>query len=146
MGKFKSKKVEYDGMIFDSITEFQYYTVLKRMQEKGEITDLKCQVPFLLVPSFKDSYGTSVRKMEYISDFTYIKDGKLHIVDVKGSMYNITIESKNKIKMCKYLNQDTIFEIVVKYKDVWYNLEDKQEKKQYMEMYSARKKKKSKKK
>ena len=57
----------------------------------------------------------------------------------KGSLYNITIESKNKIKMCKYLNQDARFELVVTLGGKWYNLEDKLQKKEYMQIQKQNK-------
>ena len=79
--------------------------------------------------------------MVYKSDMTYEKDGQLVIVDCKGSLYNITIESKNKIKMCKYLNQDARFEIIVTLEGRWYNLEDKEQKKEYTELQKAKKNK-----
>lgn len=140
MGKYSSKKVE-DKVYgkFDSTTEWKYWFVLLKMQENGEITDLERQKEFLLVDSFKDTYGSTVRKMVYKSDYTYVRDGKLHIIDVKGSLYNITNESKVKIKMCKYLNQDAVFEIIVTYGGEWFNLEDKVQKKLYKDKQSEAK-------
>lgn len=146
--KFASKKVNDKTYgEFDSTAEYKYFVnVLLKMQEEGLITNLERQREFVLVPKFKDSYGNAVRQMVYVSDFTYMKGGKLHIVDVKGSLYNITIESKNKIKMCKYLNQDAIFEIMVCLDCKWYNLEDKKQKKEYTEIQKQKKSKKKKKK
>ncbi|MGL5327751.1 MAG: DUF1064 domain-containing protein [Peptostreptococcaceae bacterium] len=145
--KFASKKVEDKKWgKFDSTAEYNYWLELLDMQEKGLITQLDRQIEFVLVPKFKDSYGNTVRQMVYVSDMTFVKDGKLHIVDVKGSLYNITIESKNKIKMCKYLNQDAVFEIIVKLDGKWYNIEDKIQKKEYTEKVKENKLKKAKKK
>lgn len=147
MGKYSSKKVE-DKVYgkFDSTTEWKYWFVLLKMQENAEITNLERQKEFLLVPSFKDTYNSTVRKMVYKSDYTYVKDGKLHIIDVKGSLYNITNESKVKIKMCKYLNQDAIFEIIVTHDGEWFNLEDKVQKKLYKDKQAEAKRIKAKKK
>ena len=138
--KFASKKVKDDKYgEFDSTTEYKYWLHLCDMQEQGLITNLDRQREFVLVPKFKDSYGNAVRQMVYVSDMTYEKDGQLVIVDVKGSLYNITIESKNKIKMCKYLNQDARFELVVTLGGKWYNLEDKLQKKEYMQIQKQNK-------
>lgn len=146
--KFASKKVadkKYGN--FDSTTEYKYWLHLIDMQEKGLITNLDRQKEFLLVPKFKDSYGNTVRQMVYVSDMTYEKDGKKVCVDVKGSLYNITTESKVKIKMFKYLNQDYRFELIVTLNGKWYNLEDKTEKREYKDLQNEKKsKKKSKKK
>lgn len=144
--KYASKKVvdEVFGE-FDSQTEYLYFLELKNKERSGEITDIKRQEEFLLVPSFKDSYGATVRKMVYISDFTFIdKEGKKHIIDCKGSMFNETNEFKVKWKLCKYQNPNLIFELIVKIKDKWYNIEDKNERKQYREDYKNRKAKKAK--
>lgn len=130
--KFASKKVKDEKWgEFDSTVEYKYWLHLIEMQEQGLITNLERQKEFVLVPKFKDSYGNAVRQMVYVSDMTYEENGRKVIVDVKGSLYNITIESKNKIKMCKYLNQDCRFEIIVSLNGKWYNLEDKNEKKEY---------------
>jgi len=142
MGKYSSKKVDDPKWgIFDSTTEWKYWNELLKQQEKGEINNLDRQKPFLLVPAFKDSHyeNKGIRKMEYISDMSFIRDGQLVVVDVKGSLYNITNESKCKIKMFKYLNQDTRFELIVTYDSRWFNLEDKIEKKQYTELVKQKK-------
>ena len=142
MGKYSSKKVN-DPIWgeFDSTTEHKFWVELLKQQENGEITNLERQKPFLLVPAFKDSHydNKSIRKMEYISDMSFIRDGQLVVVDVKGSLFNITNESKCKIKMFKYLNQDIRFELIVTLDGNWFNLEDKVEKKQYTELVKQKK-------
>lgn len=144
--RFSSKKVsDKKWGDFDSTTEYKFWLHLLDMQEKGLITNLERQKEFLLVPSFKDSYKNTVRKMVYISDFTFTKDGKEHIVDVKGSLFNTTQEWKVKWKMCKYLYQDYVYEVIVSLKGVWYNCEDKLEKKQYKDVLNENKLKKKKK-
>lgn len=141
--KFSSKKI-YDPTYgeFDSKTEYLYFLRLKELESQGMIFDLKRQEVFILTPPFKDTYGKTVLKMTYKSDFTYIKDGTKVICDVKGSLYNITQESKLKIKLCKYLNQDRRFEIMVNLDGEWYDLEDKIQKKEYIEKHKQKKKKK----
>lgn len=142
MGKYSSKKVN-DPVWgeFDSTTEHKYWLELLAQQEKGEISNLERQKPFLLIPSFKDSHyeNKAIRKMEYISDLSFIRDEQSVVVDVKGSLFNITNESKVKIKMFKYLNQDIRFELIVTYDGKWFNLEDKEEKKQYSELVKQKK-------
>jgi hypothetical protein len=142
MGKYSSKKVN-DPVWgeFDSTTEYKYWIELLSQQEKGEISNLERQKPFLLIQSFKDSHyeNKAIRKMEYISDMSFIRNGKKIVVDVKGSLYNITNESKLKIKMFKYLNQDIRFELIVTYDGKWFNLEDKIEKKEYTELVKQKK-------
>lgn len=158
---FKSKKIDHPIYgHFDSEAEFKYYTnVLLPLQEKGDIKDLDRQVKYLLIPSFKDSCGNTVLKMEYNSDFTYfnVVKNKTVIVDVKGSAFNIDEKFKVKWKLLKYLQKDDEkdieYQIMIEYspnKNVpkkWYNIEDKNEKKIYKTLHAeANKNKKSKKK
>ena len=44
--KYFAKRVEYDGIVFDSKLEAARYKILKRHEETGEITDLEVQVDF----------------------------------------------------------------------------------------------------
>ena len=55
------------------------------MYEAGLITDLKLQHHFTLSEAFKDVSGNAVRRVEYIADFTYFKDGVFVIEDVKSN-------------------------------------------------------------
>lgn len=83
--KYKNKKVEYNGIKFDSQKERNYYIKLKLLEEKGKIKDLKLQVKYELQPKFQ--IGNKIyQKITYKADFSYISidDNKLHVVDVKG--------------------------------------------------------------
>lgn len=145
--KFYSKKVtDENGIVWDSTTEYKYWLVLKELQEKGGIKNLQRQVPYLLIPPFKDGQGNSVRKTEYVADFVYIDVATGHTIisDAKGSEFNIDPVFKLKYKMLKDKFKDdnnVEFQVIIKYKDVWYNLESKESKKQYKEIYNNRKKK-----
>lgn len=77
--KYKNQKCCLDGIIFDSKKEAQRYAELNLLQKAHQISELKCQVPFTLIP--KSQYG---REIKYIADFTYIKDGELIVEDVKS--------------------------------------------------------------
>jgi len=70
--KYNNKKVVVDGLKFDSKKEAKRYMELKILQAAGEISELKMQVPFQL----------SVCK--YIADFSYMRNGKLVVEDVKS--------------------------------------------------------------
>ena len=74
------------------------YIVLEMMLKNKQITDLKTQVKFELQPSFKFK-GKTIRSINYIADFTYMKDGKLIIVDTKGYRTEVY---KLKKKMMQY--------------------------------------------
>lgn len=96
--KYKNKKVIYKGIKFDSQKERNYYIKLKLLEEKGIISDLKLQVKFELQPKFQFGNKT-IRAINYIADFTYIQDNKLHIVDTKGVRTEVY---KIKKKMMQY--------------------------------------------
>lgn len=83
--KYKNKKVIVDNIKFDSKKESEEYLKLKYRQKIGEIKELKLQVPYELIPTYKINNKT-IRRTQYIADFTYVstKDNKLHVVDTKG--------------------------------------------------------------
>ena len=54
MSKYKAKKCHYDGITFDSGKEMKRYVQLKLMERAGEISDLKLQVKFELIPTQRE--------------------------------------------------------------------------------------------
>lgn len=98
MSKYKSVKEVVNGIEFDSRKEARRYTQLLQMQKDGEISNLQLQVKYELIPSqFKEvvevtpkkklakkSMKLAERKVEYVADFVYEKDGKTIVEDVKG--------------------------------------------------------------
>ena len=98
MNKYGNHKTRVDGMTFDSIREGRYYIYLRDLLRKGEISNLRMQVPFEVVPAVyteevvhlkrKDK---TVRKcvqkaVHYIADFVYTDtaSGKEVVIDAKG--------------------------------------------------------------
>lgn len=81
--KYNAKKVVVDGIKFDSKKESARYNELKLLERCGDIRNLELQPRFELLPAF--SYGDEkFRKMEYVADFRYTRDGKTFVEDVKG--------------------------------------------------------------
>ena len=108
ISKYKNKKAEYKGMLFDSKKELSRYLILEDMQNKGQIKNLKRQVPFILVPSFnleKKRY----REMKYIADFVYEENGKQIVEDVKGIRTDVY---KLKKKLMAYIYEIEIKEVI----------------------------------
>jgi hypothetical protein len=89
--KYGAKKVEVDGIIFDSKAESLYYLLHK------DTPNMQMQERFILQDKFRLN-GKAYRAIEYKPDFTfYDKSGKLiKVVDVKGM---ILPEFKIKAKM-----------------------------------------------
>lgn len=83
--KYGNKKIQYDGKTFDSKKEAERYWVLKMLEDAGDISDLRTQVPFELIPSQRGEDGKVIeRAITYIADFTYWQDGRFVVEDAKG--------------------------------------------------------------
>lgn len=93
--KYRNKKIEVEGISFDSKKEARRYKELQAMEQAGEIEDIKRQVKFVLIPAQKepDRIGakggkykgrTIEREVTYIADFVYWKNGALVVEDTKG--------------------------------------------------------------
>lgn len=98
MTKYKNKKVEVDGISFDSKKEAARFQELKLLEQQGLISDLQLQKVYELIPAqyetferygkrgqrLKDGKRLLERPLTYVADFVYMQDGKLVIEDVKG--------------------------------------------------------------
>ena len=84
--KYRSRKIERDGMKFDSLKEYRRFCELSQLEKAGEITDLQRQVKFELIPSQRDLATGKVieRACGYTADFTYCVDGQFTVEDTKG--------------------------------------------------------------
>lgn len=100
--KYNARKVEIDGIAFDSAKEAARYRELKLMQRAGEIRDLQLQVEYELIPK-----QAGERACNYIADFVYqdVRTGKTVVEDVKGykkgAAYNI-FAIKRKLMLWRY--------------------------------------------
>lgn len=95
--KYGNRKAKARGKIFDSVTERRRYYTLQALEKAGEISDLRLQVPYEIIPAIYETKEVhlktkvkSVRKCvqkatHYIADFVYKdKDGNEVVEDVKG--------------------------------------------------------------
>ena len=93
--KYKNKKVEYEGLKFDSKKELKRFKELTLLFQVGEIQNLQRQVKYVLIPAQKepDTIGKNggvkrgkviERECSYIADFVYVKDGTIVVEDTKG--------------------------------------------------------------
>lgn len=114
--KYGNEKRQYNGITFDSVAEMNRYIVLSDMEKKGEITNLRMQVPFELLPGFTIN-GHKQRAIKYVADFVYLDpDGIQHVEDVKG------IETKEYIIKRKLMaSQGIVIEEPNKPKPWWDN-------------------------
>lgn len=96
---FHTKKVEYDGITFDSSTEVDRYRVLKEAEKRGLISDLRLQVVFTLIPRQTEAVEVKMKTktkivekfrehpVTYAADFVYTKDGKEVVEDSKSTNF-----------------------------------------------------------
>lgn len=111
--KYGAKKVEYDGITFDSKKEAMHYGELRLMEKAGIIQNLQRQVKYILIPAQYEpdiigprgghKRGALIeRECAYIADFVYESDGKTVVEDVKG-MDNLPVfVIKRKLMLEKY--------------------------------------------
>ena len=121
--KYGNRKVTIGGIKFDSEREAKRYLILKEYQNKGDISDLKLQVVYELIPAIKELKSvvlkTKTRQKEvtiqqpitYRCDFTYIKDNVLVVEDVKISPKMLPPEYKLKKKLLRYVHGIDIREV-----------------------------------
>lgn len=97
--KYNAHKTEIDGIEFPSKHEANRYCELKLLERAGEISNLRLQVDFELIPNqyiTEKRYGKNgkplndkqillERKVVYRADFVYTdKDGSQVVEDTKG--------------------------------------------------------------
>lgn len=115
--KYQAQKCTYNGLQFDSHKELQRYLELRLLERSGQITCLKRQVKFELIPAQREPDKTGKRggvikgktleqSCDYYADFVY-KDnqGNTVVEDVKGykqgGAYSV-FTIKRKLMLYKY--------------------------------------------
>lgn len=103
--KYNAVKTEVDGITFASAKESKRYASLKLLEKAGVIENLKLQPRFLLQEGFTYN-GHKERKIEYVADFQYERNGQTVIEDVKGTRTEV-YKLKRKLFLYKY--RDIVF-------------------------------------
>lgn len=112
--KYHAKKTVVDGITFDSRKEARRYIDLKNMAKAGLISDLRLQVPYLLIPQHREPdiigpkgghrKGRVIEKAcYYVADFVYYDEqARERIIEdckgVKTEVYKI----KRKLMYDRY--------------------------------------------
>lgn len=115
--KYGNKKAKANGRVFDSRTERGRYYTLQTLEKAGEISDLRLQVPFEIIPAIYETVEVQLktktkqvqklvqRASHYVADFVYKdKDGNMVVEDVKGSSSILTPEFRLKMKLMRYVH------------------------------------------
>lgn len=107
--KYGNEKVIDRGQKFDSKAEHRRFLYLELLERAGEISGLKAQVEFELIPAMDKPSGGKERPTHYRADFTYKdRQGELVVEDVKGA---VTPEFRLKRKLMLHVHGIEIQEI-----------------------------------
>jgi uncharacterized Zn finger protein (UPF0148 family) len=106
--KYKNVHVEADNYKFDSKAERNRYHQLKYMQKEREISDLKVHPVYELLPDFTHE-GKIIKGISYEADFSYMKNGKLIVEDVKGVKTDVF-----KLKYKMFINKYPEIQFIIK--------------------------------
>lgn len=94
--KYGNRKIVTEDGEFASKVEYGRWLVLKEAAKNGEISGLRKQVEYLLIPA---QYVPEIKVLKtkekmvqklverpctYVADYVYIKDGEVVVEDVKG--------------------------------------------------------------
>jgi hypothetical protein len=127
--KWHNTPCEYNGIKFDSHKERDRYIFLKSLQDKGVISDLKCQVRYTVCPAvygereveyYTEKLHVKKTKIEkytkqtasyYYADFTYMLNGELVVEDVKGNEGVVTDTYVLKKKLMLAYNNIEVIEV-----------------------------------
>lgn len=114
--KYGNNKIKNAFGTYDSELEWSRYVFLSNRQKEGEISDLRRQVEYLLIPA---QYGTEIKHLKtkdkevrvllerpcsYIADFVYERNGKTIVEDCKGAKAIITETAKIKKKLLLWVH------------------------------------------
>lgn len=119
MNKYGNRKCQYNGIVFDSRHEMARYRELLLLERGHEISDLRLQVKYVLIPEQREKptekYLKGPKKGEYkpgnviekactyIADFVYtdMRSGKTVVEDAKG-MKTEVYKIKKKLMLYNY--------------------------------------------
>lgn len=93
--KYHNKKITVNGETFDSLKEYRRYCELCLLERAGEISELRRQVKYELIPTQREPDAVGVRggvkqgkvierSCCYIADFVYVENGVMVVEDTKG--------------------------------------------------------------
>ena len=106
--KFNTRKIKKNGVVFDSRAEMRRWCELQKKEKAGEITNLRRQVKFVLIPSQQKRFGDELvyeRECSYVADFVYEEGGRTVVEDVKGNTKGIAYQYfviKRKLMLERY--------------------------------------------
>lgn len=115
-GRIKSIPTVVEGIQFDSRTEARYYRYLR---SKRDVVNIECHPSYTLIPAFTiasslTQSGKSTKEaMKFTPDFkvTYA-DGRIEVIDVKGSKKAINDGFTVRRKLWEFQNQQELIVVI----------------------------------
>ena len=92
--KYHNRPGYVNGKRFDSQREARRFLELKLMERAGEISNLKTQVPYMLIPSQYKDGKCILRSCKYVADFVYWRGKQLVVEDAKGDRTDVYMIKK----------------------------------------------------
>lgn len=112
-GRVAHNRKIVDGRTFDSNAEYERWLELRIMERKGMITDLKEHPEFEIIPRQVSKAGkTLFRPARYTADFSYMRDGVLHVEDVKSEFTRQEKDYVLRRKLMLYMNGIYVEEVI----------------------------------
>lgn len=112
MSKYGARKTIIDGVTYDSAKEARRAQELRLLLRAGEISDLREQVPYELIPAQRDKAGKVVeRAVTYRADFVYNDRRRGTVVEDVKSPATRTPEYIIKRKLMLYMHGIKIQEV-----------------------------------
>ena len=114
--KYGNHKIKNAYGTYDSQLEYARFIFLSNREKEGEITNLRRQVEYLLIPA---QYGTEIKHLKtkdkevrvllerscsYVADFVYERNGKTIVEDCKGAKGISTEAAKIKKKLLLWVH------------------------------------------
>lgn len=115
--KYHNRKIEINGIRFDSRKEAQRYVQLMNAMRLGAIKDLRLQVDFTIQEAYTDCQGKRIRAIRYRADFAYKLTGLLP--------FGISAEDRDVWSRYIMAGTETVIEDVKGVKTQAYKLKEK---------------------
>lgn len=112
-GKVSHERVTVGGIVFDSQAEAERYRVLRVMENSGQITHLVCHPRWEIIPEQRPEGHRPFRPARYTADFSYIRDGKLVVEDVKSEYTRQEEDYKLRRKLMLLVHGIYVEEVVI---------------------------------
>ena len=112
-GKIAHESIKVNGRSFDSRAEYERWLELRDLEQRGVISELKDHPQFEIIPRQVGPDGNILfRNAKYTADFSYIRDGKLIVEDVKSEFTRMEKDYILRRKLMLFHNGIYVTEVI----------------------------------